>query len=219
MVQNGRDKFAAARALMVENDLRRRGVVDADVLKVMSEIAREEFVPAESRYQSYADGPLSIGLGQTISQPFIVGLMTQELKVDRNCEVLEIGTGSGYQTAILAKLAKKVYTIERFEELSNSAKGILGGMGLDNVEFSVGDGSFGWVGKKTFDRVMVTAAVPEFCEPLVEQLAEGGTIVAPVGGEIVQELIAAKKEKGKLVRKKICGCRFVKLIGEHSFSE
>ena len=219
MAQGGYDKFSVTRALMVENDLKRRGVVDADVLGVMGEIAREEFVPAEFKFQAYADGPLSIGLSQTISQPFIVGLMTQELKVDRNCKVLEIGTGSGYQTAILAKLAKKVYTIERFEQLYNSAKKVLTKLELDNIEFFIGDGSCGWVDEKNFDRVMITAAVPKFPEPLVEQLAQGGIIVAPVGGETVQELIAAKKEKGKLVQKNICGCRFVKLIGEHGFSE
>ncbi len=204
---------------MVENDLRRRGVVDADVLRVMGQMDREEFVPGELAYQAYADGPLSIGLGQTISQPYIVGLMTQELKVDSRCGVLEIGTGSGYQTVILAKLAKKVYTIERFDELSSSAKKVLSGLELNNIKFFVGDGSCGWSEQKTFDRIMITAAVPEFPAPLVGQLAEGGIIIAPVGGEVVQELAAAKKEQGKLVRKKICGCRFVKLIGEHGFSE
>ena len=219
MVQSGRDKFAALRALMVENDLRRRGVVDERLLVAMGELAREEFVPGELAYQAYADGPLSIGHGQTISQPFIVGLMTQALKVTSECEVLEIGTGSGYQTAILGKLAKKVYTVERFEEFSNSAKKVLSKLGLNNIEFFVGDGSCGWSERKTFDRIMITAAVPEFPEPLVEQLVEGGIIVAPVGGEVVQELTAAKKEQSKLVRKKICGCRFVKLIGGYGFSE
>ena len=138
------ERLARAREQMVQWDLMGRGITDAGVLKVMSEIKREEFVPETYRSQAYADCPLPIGKGQTISQPYIVALMTQELQLSRNCKVLEIGTGSGYQTAILSRLARKVYTIDKFSELSESARLVLGRLGIDNVEFCVGHGKCGW---------------------------------------------------------------------------
>jgi protein-L-isoaspartate(D-aspartate) O-methyltransferase len=190
----------------------------------MMEIPREEFVPDSYQAQAYSDGPLPIGMDQTISQPYIVALMTQELKVDRNLNVLEVGTGSGYQTAVLSRLAKKVYTIERYPELSQSAQMVLGKLGVSNIEFYVGDGSCGWPTSLLpesgcFDRIMVTAAVPEVPEPLTEQLVEGGLMIAPVGCEGAQELLVCQKKKGTLTKRKICDVRFVKLLGKYSFEE
>jgi protein-L-isoaspartate(D-aspartate) O-methyltransferase len=185
----------------------------------MREVRREEFVPAEYQSQAYADSPLPIGMGQTISQPYIVALMTQELCLNPDCEVLEIGTGSGYQTAILSKLAKKVYTIEKFAELSESAQAVLSRLEMGNVEFYIGDGSCGWPQQRIFDRIIITAAVPEMPQPLVEQLVEGGLIVAPVGPPGVQELVVCEKKKGEITGRVICGCRFVKLLGKYGFDE
>lgn len=200
-------------------DLMGRDITDPDVLKIMSEVRREEFVPESYQSQAYDDGPLPIGMGQTISQPYIVALMTQELRLNPDCEVLEIGTGSGYQTAILSKLAKKVYTIERCAQLSESAQAVLGRLGVKNVEFHIGDGSCGWPEEKSFDRIMITAAVPKMPEALVEQLAEGGLIVGPVGYAGVQELVVCEKQHSKIIDKVICDCRFVKLLGKYGFEE
>jgi len=213
------DKFAGVRQRMLRWDLKGRDITDPDVLRVMVEVRREEFVPQAYQSQAYADGPLPIGVGQTISQPYIVALMTQELRLNPDCEVLEIGTGSGYQTAVLSKLAKKVYTIERFAELSESAQTVLGRLDIKNVEFYIGDGSCGWSGEKCFDRIMITAAVPKMPEPLVEQLAEGGLMIAPVGPAGVQELMVCEKRKEKIIERVICGCRFVKLLGKYGFEE
>jgi protein-L-isoaspartate(D-aspartate) O-methyltransferase len=186
---------------MLNRDLKGRDIADPEVLRVMGRIRREEFVPQQYESQAYSDGPLPIGMGQTISQPYIVALMTQELYLNQDCTVLEIGTGSGYQTAVLSRLVKKVYTIERFGQLSESAQAVLGRLGIDNVEFCVDDGSRGWPRQKwdeksermvewqpCFDRIMITAAVPEIPEPVLEQLAEGGLIIAPIGPPGVQEV-------------------------------
>ena len=216
------DMFAGARERMLKRDLIGRDITDPDVLMVMGEVRREEFVPAADKSQAYADGPLPIGSGQTISQPYIVALMTQELRLNPDCEVLEIGTGSGYQTAVLSKLVKKVYTVERFAQLAESAKGVLGRLGIGNVEFYIGDGSCGWPASRLsprwcFDRIMITAAVPKMPEPLVKQLVEGGLIVGPVGFSGVQELVVCEKKAEKITKRVICGCRFVKLLGRYGF--
>lgn len=209
----------SARRQMVEDHLRARGITDPDVLRVMAEVPRERFVPPEHRYRAYADGPLPIGEGQTISQPYIVALMTQLLRVNRGCAVLEVGTGSGYQTAILALLARRVYTIERFPELSAAAGDTLGELAIANVEFRVGDGSCGWPEEHSFDRIIITAAVPDFPPPLTAQLAELGVMVAPLGQRAMQELTVAGKFHGKLVEKHTSCCRFVRLIGKYGFPE
>ncbi|MGD0078560.1 MAG: protein-L-isoaspartate(D-aspartate) O-methyltransferase [Sedimentisphaerales bacterium] len=211
--------FENQRHKMVEQDLKGRGIGEAGVLSAMRRLAREEFVPAAYKSQAYADGPLPIGMGQTISQPYIVGLMTQELRLNNFCEVLEVGTGSGYQTAILARLSKRVWTIERFSELSAGAQAVLGRLGINNVEFYVGDGSCGWPEKRKFDRIIATAALPEIPQTLIEQLGEGGIIVAPVGESGSQELVVGVKKEGKLIERVVCGVRFVKLIGEYAFEE
>jgi len=214
---NEDDDLAPARRRMLNEDLRGRGMTDADVLRVMAEVPRERFVPPEQRHRAYADGPLPIGEGQTISQPYIVAVMTQLLQVHRSSEVLEVGTGSGYQTAVLARLAKWVYTMERFPELSATARETLRELGIDNVEFRVGDGSCGWPEDRTFDRIIITAAVPDFPPPLAAQLAESGIMVAPVGERTMQQLTVAERYHGRLIENRTGSCRFVKLIGRHGF--
>lgn len=202
---------------MLNRDLRSRGISDPDVLAAMAEIPREAFVPADYHGQAYDNGPLPIGSGQTISQPYIVALMTQLLRLKPDLDVLEVGTGCGYQTAVLARLAKRVYTIETLEELSNSARATLQKLGIDNVTFHVGDGSEGWPEQRSFDRIIITAATPNWPRPLVDQLIEGGEMVAPLGGVSNQMLVVAEKRLGKLIERSICGCRFVKLLGEYGF--
>ncbi len=222
--RENKDKVCVAREQMLKLDLKGRDITNPDVLKVMVEVPREEFLPDSYSSQAYADCPLPIGMGQTISQPYIVALMTQELRGNRDCEVLEIGTGSGYQTAVLGKLVKKVYTIERFAQLSESAQAVLGRLGISNVEFYVGDGSCGWPASRLppsghFDRIIITAAVPNIPEPLIEQLADGGFLVGPVGYGGVQRLVACEKRAGKLIERAICDVRFVKLLGEYGFEQ
>jgi protein-L-isoaspartate(D-aspartate) O-methyltransferase len=220
--QQNKNEFEPSRKHMLVHDLRGRGITDPRILKVMGEIPREDFVPLSYRPQAYKDGPLPIGLEQTISQPYIVALMTQELHISKDHIVLEIGTGSGYQTAVLANLAKKVYTIERFEELSKSARLVLEKSGCDNIEFYVGDGSAGWPEarlpeKGYFDRIMVTASVPDVPQPLIKQLADGGFMVIPVGSSDIQELILCEKRGDKILERNICDVRFVKLFGKYGF--
>ncbi|MHC4103649.1 MAG: protein-L-isoaspartate(D-aspartate) O-methyltransferase [Planctomycetota bacterium] len=222
--QGNTDRFAKAQERMLSRDLEGRDITNEHVLKAMAEVPREEFIPEPYSSQAYADGPLPIGMGQTISQPYIVALMTQELRINGDCEVLEIGTGSGYQTAVLSKLVKKVYTIERFAQLSESAQAVLGRLGVSNVEFYVGDGSCGWPKRRLppsrcFDRIMITAAVPKMPEPLAKQLTDGGFIVAPVGYGGVQKLVACEKKANKIIERLICDVRFVKLLGEYGFDQ
>ncbi len=222
--RENKDKFVAARERMLRWDLKGRDIVDPRVLSVMAEVPREVFVPDSHRSQAYNDGPLPIGLDQTISQPYIVALMTQELRVKPDCEVLEIGTGSGYQTAVLSKLVKKVYTVERFHDLTESAQTVLGRLGISNVEFYVGDGSCGWPANRLppsgcFDRIMITAALPKIPEPVAKQLANGGLMVAPIGGGGAQELVVCEKKANRLMERGICDVRFVKLVGKYGFDQ
>jgi protein-L-isoaspartate(D-aspartate) O-methyltransferase len=214
-----KDKYVLERLKMVRDQIRSRGINDTAVLEAISEIPREEFVPQAYRFQAYADGPVPIGLGQTISQPYIVALMTQSLHADSKCDVLEIGTGSGYQTAILAKIAKKVCTIEKHAQLSESAQAVLGRIGITNVEFYVGDGTCGWPESRTFDRIIITAAAPRPPQPLVEQLADGGMMVIPIGDRYSQRLSLCRKNGDTLQTSFICDCRFVPLTGKYGFSE
>jgi protein-L-isoaspartate(D-aspartate) O-methyltransferase len=180
-------------------------------------------VPEKYKSQAYFDGPLPVGLGQTISQPYIVALMTQELKLKSDCEVLEIGTGSGYQAAVLASLVKKVYTIERFSQLSESAQAVLSRLDFSNIEFFIGDGSYGWPedmgSPREFDRIIVTAAVPQIPAPLLEQLKVGGLMVIPVGGGYIQRLVVVEKRVIGCTEKAVCDVRFVKLVGRFGFEE
>ncbi|MCP4607621.1 MAG: protein-L-isoaspartate(D-aspartate) O-methyltransferase [Planctomycetes bacterium] len=219
-----KDTFDKAKARMLRRDLKGRGITNEQVLKAMAEVPREEFVLESYLSQAYTDCPLPIGMGQTISQPYIVALMTQELWIDPDCEVLEIGTGSGYQTAVLSKLAKKVYTIERLAELSESAQAVLAALGISNVEFKVSDGSCGWPELKLpssgcFDRIMITAAVPQIPKSLLRQLKYGGFLVGPVGYGGAQELVVCEKRPDRLIERVICDVRFVKLFGKHGFEQ
>jgi protein-L-isoaspartate(D-aspartate) O-methyltransferase len=214
-----KDAFVLERLRMVRDQLRGRDISDPTVLAVMSELPREEFISESYRYDAYADNPVPIGLGQTISQPYIVALMTQALQINDQCDVLELGTGSGYQTAILAKMAKKVYTIEKFAQLSEAAQAVLGRLGITNVEFYVGDGTCGWPQQRTFDRIIITAAAPQPPEPLKEQLADGGLMVVPVGDRSYQQLVAYRKKGQTLHKSVLCDCRFVPLTGKYGFSE
>lgn len=213
------DKFASARKQMVSRDLVGKGITDQAVLQVMGEVPREEFASDEYKRAAYADRPLPIGMGQTISQPYIVALMTQQLKLTADMDVLELGTGCGYQTAVLSKLARRVYTIERLNQLSESAQAVLGRLKINNVEFYIGDGSAGWPEDRTFDRIIVTAAVPEVPRMLLGQLENGGLIIAPVGNSTSQKLMACEKKAVGCTEHVICDVRFVKLIGEYGFPE
>lgn len=214
------NRLAIQRQQMIEQDLKGRDITDPQVLEVMGRLPREWFVKPEYAAQAYADYPLSIGLGQTISQPYIVALMTQCLQLKGPETVLEIGTGSGYQTAVLALLCKKVYTIERFSELSARAQAVLNRLGIENVEYFIGDGSSGWPEEtRRFERILLTAAVPSVPPPLGNQLAEGGLLVAPVGLDWTQTLTVYEKKNSILHSQNICGCRFVKLIGQYGFTE
>ncbi len=216
---NENERFAYQRQRMVEDQLKRRGITDQRVLETMAQIPREAFMAPKYQHRAYEDSPAPIGMGQTISQPYIVALMTEKLKPGPNCEVLELGTGCGYQTAVLAKLTRRVYTIERHNQLAETAQANLANLGIDNVEFCIGDGTKGWPGNIQFDRIIITAAAPKLPKPINEQLSEDGIIIAPIGLRTSQNLIQFQKQEGKLIQKHICGCRFVSLIGDEGFGE
>jgi protein-L-isoaspartate(D-aspartate) O-methyltransferase len=211
--------FAALRRAMVADQLAARGIHDRRVLAVMGELPRERFLPPERRHEAYGDHPVPIGAGQTISQPYIVALMTQELDVRPEHRVLDIGAGSGYQTAILARLAERVFAIERIESLARSARAVLGELGIDNVELKVGDGTLGWPEAAPFDRVLCGAAGPDAPGSWLAQLADGGRIVMPTGGREIQELVAIDRCGERATRRSICGVRFVRLIGEQGWED
>jgi protein-L-isoaspartate(D-aspartate) O-methyltransferase len=208
-----RDSLAAARRAMVD-DLRRRGIKDPRVLAAMGAVPREVFVPEHLRPSAYDDGPLPIGEGQTISQPYVVAYMSQLLKLQGNEKVLEIGTGSGYQTAVLARLAAEVCSIEIIPSLSASAKRVLARLGLENVYFKVADGFFGWEEKAPFDAILLTAAAPEVPKPLWRQLREGGLMIMPLGEPWkTQRLVRIRKVAGQKTVEKLTGVRFVPMTG------
>lgn len=204
---------------MIEEQLIPGGVRDPRVLEIMSKIPRHRFVEKGMEDQAYLDRPLTIGDGQTISQPFIVGLMTQALSLKGNETVLEIGTGCGYQTTVLAHLAKKVYTVERLASLSVRGRKLLYRFGCDNVEFKIGDGTLGWPEKAPFDAIIVTAAGPEIPKSLQNQMADGGGMVIPVGSVDSQKLYLVKREKENWPRTELTECRFVKLVGKEGWNE
>jgi protein-L-isoaspartate(D-aspartate) O-methyltransferase len=213
-VERNRDQFVRARRAMIERDLMPRGVRDARVLEVMGTIERELFVPEKLRSLAYEDRPLSIGEGQTISQPYMVAFMTELLNLKGTERVLEIGTGSGYQTAVLGKLAAEVYSIEIIPKLSERAKALLQRLGFDNVYLKTGDGFFGWEERGPFDAILVTAAAPKIPEPLWGQLREGGRLIMPLGAERqTQKLVRVTKSDGKQVVEELSGVVFVPLTG------
>jgi len=199
---------------MVREQLRARDVRDERVLRAMAEIPRHEFVPDEQRRSAYGDHPLPIGGGQTISQPYVVALMTELLELDGDERVLEIGTGSGYQAAVLSRLAKDVYSIEIDPDLAAAASARLSRLGYRNVRVKAGDGFFGWPDAAPFDAILITAAAPHIPPTLIEQLREGGRLVAPVGGGNAQELELGVKRAGRLEISRRGGVRFVPMTGE-----
>jgi protein-L-isoaspartate(D-aspartate) O-methyltransferase len=204
--------FAARRAAMVRQQLRARGVRDERVLAAMGRVPREAFVPERIAHEAYFDCALPIDCDQTISQPIIVGMMSEALQLSGSEKVLEIGTGSGYQAAILADLAAAVYSIERHDELARQAAARLSQLGFANVFVRTGDGSLGWPEEAPFDRIIVTAAA-EKCPPtLWEQLAEGGILVGPFGSEYEQTLYETHKVDGQPQSRVLTGCRFVPLV-------
>ncbi len=215
-VQN-EEALSRLRERMVSEQIVSRGIRDARLLDALRAIPRHRFVPASLRHRAYEDGPLPIGEEQTISQPYIVAEMTEALSLEGTESVLEIGTGSGYQTAILCSLAREVVTTERVETLSRSARRILGELGIRNVRFRVGDGTLGSVEDAPFDAILVTAGAPDIPPPLYSQLVIGGILVIPVGGRWEQELIRVRKEEGGSRRESLGGCRFVPLLGAYGF--
>lgn len=213
------EDYRLLRNLMVDSQLIPRGIKDERVLAAMRNVPRHLFIPEMLRYSAYDDTALSIGEGQTISQPYMVAVMTELLELKGDERVLEIGTGSGYQAAILGELAREVYTIERVVSLGARAQERLRELGYDNVHVVVGDGTKGLPEQAPFDGILVTAAAPEIPIPLIEQLKEGGIIVAPVGERFSQVLIKGKKRRGVLVEEYSIPCVFVPLIGEHGWKE
>ncbi|MDA8155890.1 MAG: protein-L-isoaspartate(D-aspartate) O-methyltransferase [Actinomycetota bacterium] len=211
--------FSAQLEAMLKNQIAARGVKDERVLDAMRMVPRHVFVPEQLRYKAYDDMALEIGLGQTISQPYMVALMTGLLELSGKERVLEIGTGSGYQTAILARLAAQVYTIERLPQLSEKARAVLESFGIKNVHYMTGDGTLGWPREAPFDRVLAAAGAPDAPPPLVEQLAEGGVMVIPVGTRSAQRLLKGRKSGGRLISEFHIYCTFVPLLGEFGWKD
>lgn len=208
--------FDHLRKLMIKNQLQSRGIRDDAVLEVMRSVERHNFVPENYRDRAYSDGPLPIGHGQTISQPYIVAFMTEQLQVSSQHKVLEIGTGSGYQAAILGELAKHVFTIEIIPELAEDAKNILNHLSYKNITVRAGDGYKGWPEEAPFERIMVTAAPTEIPQTLIDQLAPGGRMILPVGAQfLVQYLwVIEKDDQGTVTKEKILPVRFVPMVKE-----
>jgi protein-L-isoaspartate(D-aspartate) O-methyltransferase len=211
------DPFLEARRTMVETQIRARGVTDSRVLAAMGRVPRHRFIPRHLWEQAYGDYPLPIGEDQTISQPYIVALMTEALELKGTEKVLELGTGSGYQAAILAEIAVTVCTIERLPSLARSAEQVLNALGYRNVQVRVADGTLGWPEEAPFDAILVTAGSPQVPAPLVEQLAMGGRLVIPVGDRYSQTLTKVRRMPEGLKQEYLGGCRFVKLIGRHGW--
>ena len=213
------DEFSAERQWMIERHLRARGIHDERVIEAFERVPRERFLPEAERTRAYEDHPIHIGHGQTISQPYMVALMTQVLAPTKSDRVLEIGTGSGYQTAVLCELAGEVFTIERVAELSERAAATLEERGYTNFRAKVGDGTLGWPEEAPFDGIIVTASGPEAPKSLKRQLAEGGKLVMPVGPMGMQMLTVLTRRGARTDEEAVCACVFVKLIGKEGWPE
>ena len=211
--------YRSSRQAMITSQLRQRGITDDRVLSAINKVPREWFIPPSQRERAYADMALPIGHEQTISQPYMVAVMTQELQLKGSERVLEIGTGSGYQTAVLAELAAEVYTIERLKDLSLRARSILDGRGYTNIHYHIGDGTLGWPDHAPYDRIIVTAAAPSLPKSVFAQLAERGVIVIPLGPYERQQLQAIHKIAGRPAERDVCPCVFVKLLGAEGWPE
>jgi protein-L-isoaspartate(D-aspartate) O-methyltransferase len=214
----GVDKFAAARRAMVEEQVRKRGIASPRVLEALLSVPRHEFVPAELQADAYADKPLPIGEGQTISQPYMVGAMTEALELAGSERVLEIGTGSGYQAAVLSRLAREVISVESHTSLALAARERLVRLGYANVHVHNGDGSLGFADAAPYDAILITAAAPAIPPLFASQLCEGGRLVIPVGSQENQELLQARKESGVLHSRVLFDCRFVPLLGRYGWT-
>jgi protein-L-isoaspartate(D-aspartate) O-methyltransferase len=212
------DAFAEARSAMVEKQIRRRGVSSDRVLQAMATVPRHEFIPGQFLNDAYADKPLPIGEGQTISQPFMVAAMTEALDLNGSERVLEIGTGSGYQAAVLSSLASQVMTVESRTSLALAAQELLSKLGYGNVHVHNGDGSAGLPDAAPFDAILVTAGAPEIPQGFAKQLREGGRIVIPVGDRENQNLVCAQKKNGELKSRVLFGCKFVLLLGRYGWN-
>ncbi|MFH0732041.1 MAG: protein-L-isoaspartate(D-aspartate) O-methyltransferase [Candidatus Omnitrophota bacterium] len=204
---------------MVTEQLSARGLTDKRVLDAFLKVPRHKFVPEKYISEAYQDYPISIGEGQTISQPYMVALMTQCLYIKKSDKVLEIGTGSGYQAAILAELAKEVYSIERFSILKERSEKVLQELSYTNIKLKVADGSIGWQEFAPYDAIMVTCAANFAPEPLKAQLKETGRLAIPIGGSFSQVLTIIRKQKEKFNEEEICGCAFVPLVGKYGIRE
>ncbi len=207
----------AARARLIQQ--LSREINDERVLRVMERVPRELFVPGASRHLAYEDIPLPIEMGQTISQPYIVALMTQALELTGSEKVLEVGTGSGYQAAILAELARLVISVERYQTLADAAKNLLDSLGYSNIEIHPAEKTIGWPAEAPYEAIIVTAGAPRVPQELIDQLSDGGRVVIPVGSRYEQELLKVIKRHGKTVSTNLGACRFVPLIGEGAWSE
>ncbi|UMZ74876.1 protein-L-isoaspartate(D-aspartate) O-methyltransferase [Natranaerofaba carboxydovora] len=210
--------FEKERKSMVKKQIYKRGIREEKVLKAFESVPREKFVPEDQKHMAYGDHPLPIGDNQTISQPYIVALMTDALELQKEDKVLELGTGSGYQAAILGEIASEIFSIERIENLASNAKKILRELGYNNIHIKVDDGTLGWEDKSPFDAIMVTAASPNIPDSLTEQLKTGGRMVIPVGDLHSQDLLKVTKTKSGIEKVNLGGCRFVPLKGEKGWS-
>jgi len=219
MEQHDPDPNLLKRQQMVDEQIRARGITDERVLRVMEQVSRERFVPPDAQLRAFEDQALPIASSQTISQPFMVAAMTACLDLQPEHRVLEIGTGSGYQTAILASLTAQVFTIERIETLSIAARERLESLGIDNVTCHVGDGSLGLPEQAPFDRILVTAGAPSIPESLIAQLTEGGRLAIPVGSRKQQTLTVVERRQGNTREIPSIACRFVRLIGQQAWSD
>ncbi|MBI3769109.1 MAG: protein-L-isoaspartate(D-aspartate) O-methyltransferase [Deltaproteobacteria bacterium] len=209
--------YERARARMIEEQLVGRGIADPRVLAAMARVERHRFVEEALEARAYDDKPLPIGARQTISQPFMVGLMTEALGLRGTERVLEIGTGCGYQTAVLAELVANVFSVERISTLATAARQLLDRLGYYNVAIRVGDGTLGWSDEAPFDAIVVTAGTPQVPRPLITQLADGGRLVFPIGEEELQTLVRIRKEGSRLHEEYFGDCRFVKLVGRYGW--
>ncbi len=206
-----------AKQRMLRVDLRGRGIRDPRTLEAIARVRREQFVPVEMRHEAYMDNALAIGAGQTISQPYMVALMTESLELTGSQRVLEIGTGSGYQTAVLAEIVREVFTVERIPELSRSAMAALQLLGYNNVTAVVADGTLGYEPESPFDRILVTAGAERVPPALLDQLADGGLLAMPVGGAEGQHLHVVRRRADRFVTTRLTACRFVPLVGEQGW--
>lgn len=211
------DRYAEARRWMVDSQIRRRGITDERILRAMGAVPRHEFVPPPFLHQAYDDEPLPIGRGQTISQPYIIAAMIAALGLTGSERLLEIGTGCGYQAAVLSLLAREVYTVECLPELAQPAADRLERLGFTNVHVRCGDGTLGWPEYAPYEAIILAAAAPRIPEPLLQQLAEGGHLVAPIGNDFDQEVQLVSKREGKYATQHGGPCRFVPLVGKYGW--